>query len=125
MSLTLTALPGRFAVCRLAASDAVPEWARGEVVSITRTEDELSVICDESFVPDGVRAERGWACFKVLGPLPFEMVGVAAALTAPLAQAGVSVIVVGTFDTDYLLVKDAMREQAVAAWKAAGFSINT
>ncbi|HEX3582911.1 MAG TPA: ACT domain-containing protein [Thermoanaerobaculia bacterium] len=123
MSLTLTALPGRFAVCRLGASDAVPDWTRGEVVSITRTEDELSIICDESAVPEAVRAERGWTCFKVGGPLPFGMVGVAAALTTALAQAGISVIVVGTFDTDYLLVKGERSEQAVGAWEAAGFSI--
>ena len=121
MSLNLTTLPGRFAVCRLGADDAVPDWARGALVSITRTEDELSIICEESVVPEEVRAGRGWMCFKVLGPLPFEMVGVAAALTAPLAEAGVSVIVVGTFDTDYLLVKEEMSAKAIEAWEAAGF----
>ena len=118
LALTLTTLPGRFAVCRLGARDAVPDWARGALVSITRTEDELSIICEESGVPEDVQAERGWVCFKVLGPLPFEMVGVAAALTTPLAEAGVSVIVVGTFDTDYLLVKEEMSAKAVAAWEA-------
>lgn len=120
-ALTLTNLPGRFAVCRLGAGDAVPDWARGAVVSITRTEEELSVICEEGAVPESVQTERGWVCFKVLGPLPFEMVGVAAALTAPLAAAGVSVIVVGTFDTDYLLVKNEMSAKAIAAWEGAGF----
>ena len=121
LNINMTTLPGRFAVCRLGAGDAVPEWARGAMVSITRTEDELSIICDEAAVPAGVHAERGWVCFKVLGPLPFEMVGVAAALTTPLAEAGVSVIVVGTFDTDYVLVKEAMRAKAIAALEGAGF----
>lgn len=113
-------LPGRFAVCRLGASDAVPEWAGGAFVSITRTEEELSIVCDEAAVPPEVRAERGWRCMKVLGPLSFELVGVAAALTAPLAEAGVSVIVVGTFDTDYLLVKEETRERAIAALERSG-----
>ncbi|HEV8433407.1 MAG TPA: ACT domain-containing protein [Thermoanaerobaculia bacterium] len=123
MSLTLSFLPGRFAVCRLGAHDAVPDWAGGAFVSITRTEDELSIVCDESSVPDDVQAERGWTCLKVLGPLPFEMVGVAAALTAALAAASVSVIVVGTFDTDYLLVKEALRAKAIAALEGAGFCV--
>jgi len=123
VSLTLTFVPGRFAVCRLPAHEAIPDWARGAFVSITRTADELSIVCDESSVPGDLQAERGWTCMKVLGPLPFEMVGVAAALTAPLADAAISVIVVGTFDTDYLLVKEELRAKAIAALEAAGFSL--
>ena len=121
--MNLTILPGRFAVSRLGAHDAVPSWAAGAFVSITRTDEELSVVCEESFVPSDVRAEREWVCFKVLGALPFEMVGVAAALTVPLAAAGVSVIVVGTFDTDYVLVKEEMRAKAIAALERAGFRV--
>jgi uncharacterized protein len=122
-AITFDVLPGRFAVCRLGARDAVPEWAQGPFVSITRTDEELSIICEESAVPRDVRAERGWTCMKVLGPLPFEMVGVAAAITAPLAQAGISVLIVGTFDTDYVLLKDEMRAKAIEALESAGFSV--
>ncbi len=124
-NMRISLLPGRIAVCRLGASEAVPEWAGGAFVSITRTDEELSIVCDEAAVPREVQAERGWACMKVLGPLPFEMVGVAAALTAPLAEAGVSVIVVGTFDTDYLLVKEEMRERAIAALERSGARFQT
>ena len=123
MNLTLTLLPGRFAVCRLGAGDGVPDWARGAVVSITRTSEELSVICEESAVPAEVRAERGWVCLKVVGPLPFELVGVAAAITAPLAAARVSVLFVGTFDTDYVFVKEEMRAKAIEALAGAGFCV--
>ncbi|HEX7190422.1 MAG TPA: ACT domain-containing protein [Thermoanaerobaculia bacterium] len=119
----LRLLPGRYAVCRLSADASLPEWVRGEFVSITRTEDELSIVCEESAVPHDVRAERGWVCRKVIGPIPFETVGVAAALTTPLAQEGVSVIVVGTFDTDYLLVKEELSAKAAAALEAAGFCV--
>ena len=121
MSLALLELPGLYAVCRLGADAPLPEWAQGEFVSITRTDEELSIICDERFVPADVRAERGWACLKVLGPIPFETVGVAAAITAPLAEAGITVLMVGTFDTDYVLVKEAMREKALAALRREGF----
>lgn len=123
MSLTVAVFPGRFAVCRLGAHDVVPDWAQGAVVSITRTAEELSIMCDESFVPADVHAERGWTCMKVVGPLPFEMVGVAAALTAPLAEAGVSLLLIGTFDTDYMLVKEDMRARAIAALEGAGFCV--
>ena len=122
--ITFTILPNRFAVCRLGAGDAVPDWAVGAFVSITRTDEELSIICDEASVPDDVHAERGWTCLKVLGPLPFEMVGVAAAITAPLAAAGISVLIVGTFDTDYVLVKEELRAKAIAALEGAGLKIN-
>jgi len=118
-------VPGRYAVCRLAADASVPAWAHGEFVSITRTSEELSVICAESGVPDEVRAERGWTCMKVLGPIPFETVGVAAAITAPLAEAGISVLIVATFDTDYVLVKEEKLEQALAALEAFDLRLAT
>jgi len=125
VSLTLATLPGRYAVCRLAADASVPAWAHGEFVAITRTSEELSVICAESGVPDHVRAERGWTCMKVLGPIPFETVGVAAAITAPLAEAGISVLIVATFDTDYVLVKEEKLEQALAALEAFDLRLAT
>jgi hypothetical protein len=112
-SLKITTLPGRFAVCRLGPDDAVPGWARGAFVSITRTAEELSVICDEAAVPDSVRAERGWVCFQVLGPIPFETVGVAAAISTALADAGISVFMIATFDTDYVLVKHEASARAI------------
>ncbi len=121
--MRIALLPGRFAVCRLGARDAVPDWAHGAFVSITRTEEELSVVCEESLVPSYVRAERGWVCFKVIGSLPFEMTGVAAALTAPLAEAAISILVVATFDTDYVLVKEELSTKAIAAWRAAGITL--
>jgi len=117
--LRLETIPGRYAVCRLAADAALPDWALGEVVSITRTSEELSIICEESGVPSDVRAERGWRCMKMVGPIPFETVGVAAAITAPLAKAGISVLIVATFDTDYVLVKEENFERALVALDVA------
>lgn len=119
--LRMDTVPGLYAVSRLPADAPLPEWARGEFVSITRTGNELSIICEERFVPAEVRAERGWACMKVAGPIPFETIGVTAAISAPLAEAGISVLIVGTFDTDYVLVKEAMREKAIEALRREGF----
>jgi hypothetical protein len=120
----LTLLAGELAVCRLGARDPVPEWAlAGEMFSVTRTADELSVVCEAGLAPDGVTHERGWRCLKVEGPFAFSVVGVLSALTGALARAGVSLFAVSTFDTDYLLVKDADLDRAVAALAADGHTV--
>ena len=111
--LTLVPVDGSFVVCRLAADAPVPAWAAGgPFVSITRTATELSVVCRQEAVPEGVRCERGWRCLRVAGTLDFSLVGVLASLLNPLAEAGISVFVVSTFDTDYLLVKEDNLEAA-------------
>ncbi|HYK03211.1 MAG TPA: ACT domain-containing protein [Thermoanaerobaculia bacterium] len=123
MQLRISLLPGLLAVCRLAPDAEAPPWVRGTFTSVTRTEDELSVVCDDDAVPEDVRAERGWRLLKVLGPIPFEMTGVAAALVAPLAEARISVFLLATFDTDYLLLKEAVLEPALAVLRGAGHHI--
>jgi uncharacterized protein len=116
-SLTLHLLPGELAVCRLRPEAAVPEWALAAApfTSITRTASELSVVCPAERVPAEVRSEAGWRCLAVAGPLDFSETGVLAALAAPLAEAGISLFAVSTFDTDYLLVRAADLQRAVEA----------
>ena len=122
--LTLSILEGRFAICRLKASAEAPRLSLNEdLFSITRTRDELSIVCSEEGAPEGERCEKGWQCLKVEGPLDFSMTGVMASLAVPLAQAGVSIFTVSTFDTDYLLVKETDIERAVLALSAAGHSV--
>ena len=122
--LTLTILPAAFAVCRLDAGAAVPTWATsGSFFSITRTADELSVVCEQAIVPDGVRCEWDWRCVQVAGPIPFSTVGVLASFVQPLAEAGISVFAVSTYDTDYLLVKGNDLERAMAVLRAAGHEV--
>lgn len=113
-------LPGRFAVCRLDPDDPTPS----EFWSVTRTDDELSVICAEDAVPEGAAVQRGWRGLQVAGPLDFALTGVAAALTAPLAQAGVSLLPVATYDTDYLFVREDDLPRATAALTAAGHTVS-
>jgi GNAT superfamily N-acetyltransferase len=122
--LTLVPLEGAYAVCRLDAHAPLPAWVAGSpFLSITRTADELSLVCREEAVPDGVRCERCWRCLRVAGTLEFSLVGVLASLLEPLAEAGVSVFVVSTFDTDYLLVKDKDLPQGVDALRRAGHAV--
>jgi hypothetical protein len=113
-------LPDTFAVCRLERGAARPEWARGVFVSVTATDDELSVVCPAGEVPAEVRAERDWRVLKIAGPFMFSTVGVLASLAAPLAQAGISLLTISTYDTDYLLVKSDAVERAVATLVTAG-----
>ena len=123
--LALLAVDGTFAVCRLSANAPIPSWATaGDFFSITRTADELSVVCRESAAPGGITCERGWRCLRVAGAMPFTAVGVLASLTAPLADAGISLFALSTFDTDYLLVKAADFDAAVDVLRRHGHSVS-
>ena len=114
------ALPDLYAVCRLDAQQSVPGWAAGPFVNITFTDDELAVICEAERVPASVRAERDWRILKLVGPFPFTAVGVLASLVTPLARAGISLLSITTYDTDYLLVKSSVFDDAVSVLVAAG-----
>ena len=122
-SLRIAILPARLAVCRMSPDAAIPAWVRGSFTSVTRTDEELSIVCDDEDVPPDVRAERGWRLLKVQGPIPFEMTGIAAALVAPLAEAGISVFLMATFDTDYLMMKDDVFARAIEVLRAAGHDV--
>jgi uncharacterized protein len=122
--LRLRTIPGEFAVCRLGPADSIPHWASGGgFVSITRTAEGLSIVCDQEAIPAGVRHDSGWGCFQLQGPIPFSEIGVLASLVQPLAHAGISVFAVSTFDTDYILVKRDRVAAALAAWIAAGHEV--
>jgi putative acetyltransferase len=121
---TLIVQDGTYAVCGLDSNSSIPAWAtEGNFFSITRTADELSIVCRQNAVAEGIQCERGWHCLRVAGTIPFSVVGVVASLTAPLAEAGISVLVVSTFDTDYLFIKEADFQTAVAALRGAGHSV--
>ncbi|NMC53771.1 MAG: ACT domain-containing protein [Chloroflexi bacterium] len=120
----LQIMPQRLAVARLDPAADLPAWLpRVGFLSITRTSDELSIVVDEQALPGRVTAETGWRMVKVLGPLDFSLVGVLASLANPLAAAGVSIFAISTYDTDYLLVREAQFPQALAALAEAGFDL--
>jgi len=120
-SLTLIVLHESFAVCRLDGDAPLPSWSSASAFSsITRTAEELSVVCHETVVAGGVRCEGGWRCLRVAGTIPFATVGVVSSLTVPLAAAGISVFAISTFDTDYLFVKEATLVEAMHRLREAG-----
>ena len=124
MSLTLELSPDVLAVCRLAPDSALPAWAlAARFFSITRTADEVSIVCAAGIVPPGVSAVGGWRRLRVAGTLDFALTGILAALAQPLADAGVSVFAVATYNTDYLLVRERQLAEALAALGDAGHRI--
>jgi len=122
-SVSLHVASGRFSVCRLAPETDVAE-GDGAFWSLTRTPDEVSVVCEIGREPPEATVVGPWALISVIGPLDFSLVGILEALLAPLASAGVSVFTVSTFDTDHVLVRDGDLERALSALRAAGHSVD-
>ena len=114
--MDLTVLPEPLAICRLHAGERIPSWAlelHESFSSITRTRDELSIVCPEAAVPPDTTVETGWRALMVPGPIPFEQTGVLAGIAAPLAAAGISIFAISTYDTDYVLVREEDVERAL------------
>jgi hypothetical protein len=123
--LELTLLPDHLAICRLNPDTPLPSWAQeGTFSSITRTVHELSVVCAEHLIPGDVQCEHDWRCLGVAGPLDFALTGILAGLAAPLADAGISIFAISTFDTDYLLVKQQHLQQAVEVLVHSGYIVH-
>lgn len=123
-SLTLSILPGRLAVCRLPPDALVPERPVSACFwSVTRSDDELSLVLPEETAPAGSVVEPGWRCLKVRGPLDFGLTGILASLASPLAEAGVSIFALSTYDTDYILIKENDLEKTKQVLTANGHTI--
>jgi hypothetical protein len=122
--VTLRPLAHRLAVVRLPAGAPIPRWAaRSRWFSITRTADELSIVCLQSAAPKGALCERDFRAIAVAGPLDFGLTGILASLASPLAAAKISMFAISTFDTDYVLVRGASLPAALQALRAAGHTI--
>jgi uncharacterized protein len=127
--LALRVLPGELAVARLAPDAPIPPWASlapdapGALRAAVRTAAELSIVCPDPDVPGAVRAERGWRALVVAGPLDLALTGILAGIAAALADTGVAIFAVATYDTDYVLVRSARLGDAVAALRAAGYDV--
>lgn len=122
--ITLAPLPSLYAVARLAPSAPFPGWADGDgFVSVTRTAEELSVVCLEARVPPGVQAERGWKAFRFVGPFAFEATGIVLSVIQPLSESGIGVFVVSTFDGDHLLLQERDTARGRALLEGAGHTL--
>jgi len=121
--LSLRILSERFAIARLEPGAAIPDWVGGAITCVARTPSELSILCAEDRLPAAVRANRSWRCLEVVGPLDFGEVGILSSLCKSLADAGISVFVFSTFDTDYLLVRAERLAEAAACLRQAGHAL--
>jgi hypothetical protein len=124
-AISLQVLDGQFAIVRLRAGAGLPWWAASsdELLSFTRTADETSLVCEAGRVPAGLKAETGFRALRVEGTLPFSATGVVASIASPLADVGVSIFTISTFDTDYVLVREASLDDAVRVLRKAGHSV--
>jgi hypothetical protein len=122
--LAISVLPELFAICELGTHDAIPSWAfSGDFSSVTRTHDELSVVCPQDSVPNPVKASKGWKSLKVEGKLDFQTVGILSSIASALAQAGISIFTFSTFDTDYFFVREENLGQGITALRKAGYEV--
>jgi uncharacterized protein len=115
--LELRLLGGELSIVRLPADAASPSWLRfasGPLVSVTHTVHELSIVCPSAVVPPGLDCEPGWRAFQVEGKLAFSATAILTSILNPLADAGISIFAISTFDTDYVLVRAAVLEPARA-----------
>jgi hypothetical protein len=111
-------------ICRLDPGKPIPTWAlEGPFYSITHSADELSIICDSRAIPKGMKTDNGWRAIQLEGPFDFSLIGIMLSVTTPLAEAGVSILAVSSFDTDYVLVKGINLANAIKALINAGHNV--
>ena len=114
-------LPGPYAIVQLAPDAPVPDWAaQGELTSITRTADELSIVCPTENLPTDVLSSHRWIGLKLKGPFPFSLTGVLLSFIEPLSNNGVPIFTISTYDTDYVLVQEGRSATALELLKKAG-----
>lgn len=122
--LTMKLLNEKYGVCRLNKTDLIPEWAQNSnFFSITRTSDELSIVCTEDSIPRDVECEKDWRILKIEGPLDFSLIGILASISTILAEKRISIFAISTYDTDYILVKNKDIDNAVEALISEGYEI--
>jgi hypothetical protein len=123
-TLKFRRLPDTYAIVRLAPDAAVPEWAtKGDFTSITRTADELSVVCPTVNIPGDIDPGLRWICFMLEGPFPFSQTGVLLSFIEPLSTSGIPIFGISTYDTDYVLVQEGSQGAALDALLETGHAL--
>jgi uncharacterized protein len=117
-------LPVTYAIVRLAPGAPVPDWAtKGDFSSITRTTEELSIVCPTENLPQDVRSSHRWICLKLEGPFPFSLTGILLSFIQPLSDKGIPIFVISTFDTDYVLIQEEWVRRALEELQHAGHEL--
>jgi uncharacterized protein len=122
--LKFTFIPGQFAICKLPVGAPIPAWAlKGVFTSVTRTADELSMVCEADNLPADVNSESHWICLKLEGPFAFTQTGILASFIDPLAENAIPIFAISTYDTDYVLIKEEHWAVAYPALQNAGHQL--
>ena len=121
-TLTLRWRSERLVVARWPPEHPLPALPPGCFFSLTRTDDELSLVVSAEHLPDGAeQIETGWRAAAVVGPLDFSLIGILRGLASVLAEAGLSIFAISTYDTDLILVREEDQARAQSALSAAGY----
>jgi len=123
-TLKFQRLPDSYAIVRLAPNVPVPDWAtKGDFTSITRTPEELSIVCPAENIPKDVDPGPRWICLKLEGPFPFSQTGVLLSFIEPLSNNGVPIFAISTYDTDYILISKEHIDRALDLLHEAGHQL--
>jgi hypothetical protein len=122
--LTFIAIDGVFSLCSLAPVDAIPSWAlSSDFYTISKTSDELSIVCESKYVPPEIKQDGNWRLLKIASVLDLSLTGITAKFSTALANAGVNLCVIATYETDYILVKQEKLQMAITSLQHAGFMV--
>ncbi len=123
-TFTLEQFPEKLAVVRLPAGADVPGWVESSsLFSVTATARETSLVCARRSVPRKVTQAGPFTAFAVEGPLDLSLTGVLVQLLTPLAEAGLSVFTISTYDTDWVLVPVQEADRAAEEWRRRGHTV--
>lgn len=123
---SLSLLKEVYAICRLDKNTTIPEWAlRGEFFSVSRTPDELSIVCEQDSVPPGIDYESDWRCLKIESPFEFDLTGMISSVAVSLAEEQVDMFVVATQDSDYILVRQTDLDKSVSLLMQSGYRVDS
>ena len=122
--LKMSIMKDSYGICRFDPNISIPQWAlKGNFTSVTKTPEELSVVCPLEYIPDNVLCEKSWRALKVEGPLDFSLTGILASISSILAQSNISIFAVSTYDTDYVFVKEKDLDAAAEALSMKGYRV--
>ncbi|TGY43714.1 ACT domain-containing protein [Clostridium sartagoforme] len=122
--LTLKLLKDKYSVCRLDKNNEIPKWIFDEeIFSITKTEDELSIVCLQDKISNDIICEKDWKILKIEGPLDFSLVGILSKISTLMANNKISIFAISTYDTDYILIKEESVDKAIKVLESNSYSI--
>ena len=122
--LQLSLLKDKYGICTLPNTAPIPDWALTQsLASITRTEKELTIVCRLEILPSQYQSDLNWRCFKIDGSFDLNQIGVISSISSPLADAGISIYVISTYDTDYFLIQEQNLEKTISVLSSSGHYI--